>query len=104
VAKGVNRAFDLEALAKTLRAVAHPARISALLAISEGQLSPVELTRRSDQDKWSLGVVAYHVRALAGAGLIELASTVQRRGAVEHRYSVTPRGRALSDAIRRLSR
>ena len=36
----------------------------------------------------SLGNVSYHVRQLAKAGLIELVATKQRRGALEHYYTL----------------
>jgi DNA-binding transcriptional ArsR family regulator len=89
-------------VAAIMQALAHPIRVAALLALAERELSPVELTRRFDDREWSLGVIAYHTRTLAKAGLIELSDTIQRRGAIEHRYSVTPVGSALAQAIRRL--
>jgi DNA-binding PadR family transcriptional regulator len=86
-----------------MQAIAHPIRISALLAFAESDMSPVEFSRLFERRDWTLGVVAYHIRALAKAGLIELAGTIQRRGAVEHRYSLTAEGRTLAQAVRRLA-
>jgi DNA-binding transcriptional ArsR family regulator len=49
-------------------------------------ISPTQLQRvLSDQ---SLGSVAYHMRVLASAGLIELADERRVRGAVEHYYAL----------------
>jgi DNA-binding transcriptional ArsR family regulator len=51
-------------------------------------ISPTQLQRvLPDQ---SLGSVAYHMRVLASAGLIELADEVRVRGAVEHYYAIVP--------------
>jgi DNA-binding transcriptional ArsR family regulator len=36
-----------------------------------------------------LGNVSYHVRQLEKAGLVELVATKQRRGALEHYYTLT---------------
>jgi len=84
------------ALARTLRALAHPTRLRALAAFHDGELSPVELARLLDEPRVSLGALAYHVKRLAAAGLIELSGTIHRRGAVEHRYAITARGRAVA--------
>jgi DNA-binding transcriptional ArsR family regulator len=100
-------ATDLERadrLAAALRAVAHPARVLALRAFADGQLSPIELTRLLERFGYELGVVAYHVRRLAAAGIVELAETIPRRGAVEHRYALTPSGTKLERALRALAR
>jgi hypothetical protein len=49
-------------------------------------ISPVQLQRvLPDQ---SLGSVAYHMRVLASAGVIELADEQRVRGAVEHYYAI----------------
>lgn len=97
------RRAEIVRVAASMQAIAHPIRVSALLALADSELSPVELSRSFEHREWTLGVIAYHVRALAKAGLIELAQTIQRRGAVEHRYSLTPDGRALAEAVRRLA-
>jgi DNA-binding transcriptional ArsR family regulator len=49
-------------------------------------ISPIQLQRAlSDQ---SLGSVAYHMRVLASAGVIELADELRVRGAIEHYYAI----------------
>jgi DNA-binding PadR family transcriptional regulator len=102
-AKSTNkRQPDPEVLASAMRAVAHPVRIATLLALTDGELSPIELSRRQDPPLWSLGTIAYHVRKLASMGLIELSGTIQRRGAIEHRYAASRDGRRLAAAIRAL--
>ncbi len=62
------------------RALAHPLRVRIVEAAGSGdEVSPVEL---ADALGEPLGVVSYHVRTLAEAGLLELAGTSFRRGAV----------------------
>jgi DNA-binding transcriptional ArsR family regulator len=70
------------------RATAHPLRISIMeiLGMDEGRtLSPSEL---SQELQIPLSNTNYHVTELAKAGLIELASQNQVRGATEHFYRV----------------
>lgn len=56
-----------------------------MLGLLEGRVtSPVRL---AEELHAPLATVAYHVRALLGAGLIELVGRFERRGAVEHRYT-----------------
>ena len=85
-------------IARTLRAVAHPLRVLALRAFTRGDLSPIDLVRKLGPPH-DLGIVAYHVRRLAAAGIVELSETIPRRGAVEHRYALTCKGAALASAI-----
>jgi DNA-binding transcriptional ArsR family regulator len=94
---------DADYVAALLRAVAHPARVLALREFTKSELSPVELTKLLDRPKLTLGVVAYHVRCLASAELIDLSHTIQRRGAIEHRYAITERGRSMAKALDRLA-
>lgn len=65
------------------KAYSHPIRIQVLNRLVDGPASPKVL---SDEFGAPLGNVSYHVRHLAKLGLIELASTRPRRGAVEHTY------------------
>ncbi len=65
------------------RAMAHPMRGRILAALDGRELSPVELAKELGA---SLGVVSYHVRVLADAGVVELARTSARRGAIQHHY------------------
>jgi DNA-binding HxlR family transcriptional regulator len=66
-------------------------------------MSPVELARLLAEPQVSLGAMAYHVKKLAAAGVIKPAGTIQRRGAVEHRYSLTDRGRTVAELLDELS-
>lgn len=84
----------LDAIAATCRALGHPTRIRVLAELTTRQLSPVQLARSIDDPGVSLPSLSYHVRGLASAGLIELAFTTPRRGAIEHSYAITARGRA----------
>jgi DNA-binding transcriptional ArsR family regulator len=77
-------------------ALAHPARRAALKAIATAPASPEAIARDADI---SLGVVAYHVRALAKAGLIELDHEDRVRGAVRHVYRLAPVN-GLADDVR----
>jgi DNA-binding transcriptional ArsR family regulator len=70
------------------RALAHPLRVRILeLATERDEVSPVDLAEEMQE---SLGVVSYHVRALAAAGLLELSGRSFRRGAVKHHYRAVP--------------
>lgn len=79
----------------------HPARdqVISFLQNSSTPLSPTQLSKLSGE---TLGSVAYHVRTLAAAGVVELADEGRVRGAVEHYYALTPAYRDLptSDPIR----
>jgi DNA-binding transcriptional ArsR family regulator len=73
--------------AKLSKALGHPLRFAIISALREhGELSPVELSRERGE---ALGTIAYHFGALAKAGVIEISGRVPRRGALEHRYSLT---------------
>jgi DNA-binding transcriptional ArsR family regulator len=77
---------DTEA-AEVAKALSHPLRIEVLRALRERPaISAVEYSRESRQP---LGNVSYHVRALLSAGVIAEDELVPRRGAVEHRYSLS---------------
>jgi DNA-binding transcriptional ArsR family regulator len=77
---------DLDA-AQLAKALGHPLRLAYLHALGERrELSPSEYARDSEEP---LGNVSYHVKALYDAGVIEVAARVPRRGAMEHRYSLS---------------
>ena len=79
------------------KALAHPTRIGILERLEEvGQTSPSEA---ADGGTASLPAVAYHMRELKTAGLIRPTITRPARGAVEHFYELTDRGRAAVKAI-----
>jgi DNA-binding transcriptional ArsR family regulator len=83
----------------------HPARDQIVeLMRSYGQpISPTRLARITDM---TLGSVAYHVRTLVSAGIIELADEGRVRGAVEHFYALVRNDEdtQLGDPVRDLLR
>ena len=78
-----------EAAKMTLAAVvSHPLRTKCWVILAERPASPNELSRLFEQP---LARVAYHVRELKKAGVIELCKTEPRRGSTEHWYRATER-------------
>lgn len=85
--------MDSERIAVLASALSHPDRVRLLDRLQRvDELSPRQF---AEGDGAPLGNVAYHVRALREAGLIEQVRTMQRRGAVEHFYALTTTGRAV---------
>ena len=82
---------------KTLRP--HPTRDQIVDAMrSYGE--PISPTRLSEVTGNTLGAVAYHVRTLLSAGVVELAEEGRVRGAVEHFYALVPDNEAdLNDPL-----
>lgn len=66
------------------KAYAHPLRIHIIGKLDGRVASPSELATELGAP---LTHVSYHVRQLAGLGLIKLVKTTPRRGAVEHHYT-----------------
>lgn len=90
-----------EGKAEVLRALAHPTRLRVLEALeTAGALSPVDYVTAGHQA--SLGTVSHHFRTLRDAGLIEVASTEQRRGALKSSYRLTRRGRQVNAVVKGL--
>lgn len=79
---------------KQLASLAHPARRAALERIAMGPASPDDIAKESGI---ALGVVAYHIRALAAADLICLDHEERRRGAVKHVYRLGAVGDLAND-------
>ena len=77
------------------KAMAHPLRVRILGILDDRVASPSELADELNAD---LGVVSYHVRTLARAGLLKLVRKKQRRGAVEHFYKAAERPVITDDA------
>jgi DNA-binding transcriptional ArsR family regulator len=71
--------------------VGHPLRAECWTLLAERVASPNELSRLVND---SLANVAYHVKVLLEAGVIELVDTTPRRGAVEHFYRAIERPNA----------
>jgi DNA-binding transcriptional ArsR family regulator len=80
---------------RIIKALTHPLRIQILAALDERTASPSEL---ADELKAPLGNVSYHVRQLAGLGLIKLVKRTPRRGAIEHHYKAVGRPQITDDA------
>lgn len=87
-------AISIDDIARVYTAVGHPIRLRILLALTRGdvdRLSPRGFVAANED--LTLGTVAYHFRDLLSDGLIELAGERPVRGAVEHFYRATGRGR-----------
>lgn len=84
----------LRRLASLMAAFGHPYRMKILVSMyfSGRPRSPVEL---SDELSARLGTIAYHVRTLHDKELVELAGERRVRGAVQHFYALTDKGRAI---------
>ena len=70
------------------KALSHPMRARILTILNERVASPNEIAETIGE---RLPNVSYHVRALLELGCIELVSTAQRRGAIEHYYRALTR-------------
>lgn len=88
-------------MAATFRALGHPTRLNVLEKLQSGPASPVDYTQGAKNQE-SLGTVSHHFRALRQAGLIEISSTEQRRGALKHSYKLTNQGQQVSAWVKKL--
>jgi DNA-binding transcriptional ArsR family regulator len=70
------------------KALSHPMRTRILAILNERVASPNEISEMIEE---RLPNVSYHVRALQDLGCVELVSTAQRRGAIEHYYRAVVR-------------
>ena len=88
-------ALDYQRIAE---AFVHPLKLRILALMAEPP-PPRAIGTGSPEPSWSpnnlyvaldepLGNVSYHVRQLEKAGLIELVAVKQRRGALEHYYTL----------------
>jgi DNA-binding transcriptional ArsR family regulator len=66
-----------------LKAIAHPTRLRLLVAFEARPESANTLSQATGEP---LGTIAYHVRVLAAARLLELQFTERRRGVYERFY------------------
>lgn len=74
---------------RVVQALGHPTRVQVLRILDRRNMaSPVQL---SHELSIPLGTMGYHVRRLEALGMIELATTQQRRGATEHFYRTADR-------------
>src|SRR4051794_17906331 len=83
-------------LAALARLLAHPIRVKILDLLQERTGSPSELASEIGEP---LTTVAYHFKLLAEQRALELVSTRQVRGALEHTYRVTPATRRELDGL-----
>ena|SRR5215207_8081609 len=95
---GPDARSDLPELARTFATLGHPLRLQLLSAFDDHSMSPTQLNQRGRPTE-PLGVVAYHVRKLCAAGLLELDQLVAVRGSAEHFYRLTDRGHAARDLL-----
>lgn len=105
MAKTAKAAID----AGALKALSNPKRLAVLEALIASDGAESSPNRLSEQVGEPLGQIAYHVRQLAEAGLIEEARTQPVRGTLEHFYRprrgadrVLAAVRDLTDAIAKL--
>jgi DNA-binding transcriptional ArsR family regulator len=78
------------------KAVSHPLR-AAILRRLDGQVgSPAELAKEMGV---SVGLLSYHVTALANLGALKLLRTKQVRGALEHFYTATVRIKVVQEPL-----
>lgn len=91
--------MEPERVFELARDVAHPMRVAILNGIRHaGESSPRGF---ADAHGAPLATVSHHFRALADAGHIKLDRTEPRRGAVEHFYVLSARGRAVVAWLRK---
>lgn len=82
---------------RLVKALAHPLRLRILSVLERRSASPKEI---ADELDFPLTHVSYHVRQLAGLGLIKLVRTRQVRGAIEHHYRLEAQPRISNEAWR----
>lgn len=93
----------LDEVALSFRGLAHPTRLRILDALKdEPILSPNQLLDRLAPGT-GLANVAYHTRELASLGLLTPAGERVARGALEHFYRLSSRGRELIELVDGLS-
>ena len=88
-------------LAGELRDVGHPTRAWMLTYWGERNLSARDLSAACGRPA---NAIAYHVRALAAAGLLDRADDRPRQGGVQHTYRLTDRGHTLAATLQALRR
>lgn len=76
----------------------HPVR-DQVVDVMRSYGKPISPTQISRITGGSLGSVAYHVRTLSAAGVIELADEGRVRGAVEHLYALVRDDAPLVDPV-----
>ena len=79
------------------RVMAHPLRIDVLCSVGERQRASASGIAASLE--MPVSNVSYHVNVLAEAGWLRLEEEIQRRGAVEHVYSLSLAGQGVLDLV-----
>jgi DNA-binding transcriptional ArsR family regulator len=94
----------LDEVAASFRGLAHPTRLRILDVLRDegAELSPTQVADRIEPGT-GLANVAYHTRELAGLGLVTPAGERVARGALEHFYRLSDKGRELIELVDRLS-
>ena len=86
---------DMDRLLAELK---HPLRRQLLRSMIDADpISPIELSERTGA---SVSRVAYHVRVLDSCGAIELVTTRQRRGAIQHFFRAAVKPESARQALR----
>jgi hypothetical protein len=90
----------VDRIATLLDAFGHPVRLRIMAWAYSHPDEKVSAKRQSDVWRLPLGQVAYHVRKLheTTPKLLYAAGTARRRGAIEHFYRLSPRGKALMES------
>lgn len=93
----------LEKAAASFKALGHPTRLEILTQLRDhgGSLSPSEL-QALVTPSIALGSIAHHTRELKASGMITPAGTEPVRGALQHFYRLSPRGRALLEVAEKI--
>jgi len=88
---------ELERVAALFRGLGHATRLQILEALRHTDtLSPKELAQLVEPTL-SLGTISHHTRELVSVGLLMRARARPVRGALQHFYRLSPRGRELME-------
>lgn len=98
-----NDKVDFNYVAEIASVMKHPLRLKALMEVGRAEypINPVVIARANG---WPVNDVAYHVRALAEVGAVELTHTEPVRGATKHLYKVAPFGEEILTWARKMER
>jgi DNA-binding transcriptional ArsR family regulator len=90
---------ELASVAASFRGLAHPTRLQILQALRDiDVLSPKQLVELVEPSI-TLGTMSHHTRELRSVGLLAQAGTRPVRGALQHFYRLSPRGRELMQIV-----
>lgn len=73
--------------------LSHQTRLEILFALDKCDPEPLSPSQLKEGFDESLGTIAHHTRELRLAGLIVPAGTKPARGAIQHFYRLSPRGK-----------